>query len=115
MSSARHTFTAIELNPIESSPFSTLFAVVELACGEYGQESIKLLVDSMDNGDNIAWFEDPKKVLKLEVLRQKYPIKKTSREDNNSMQAIPFADQLQILMRRGFLKAKRDATLTHLR
>lgn len=72
------------------------------------------MVDKMDNGDSVEWFDDPKKILKLEVLRQKFPLRQSSKEDS-SMEAIPFWSQLSILMQRGYIKAKRDATLTHLR
>lgn len=87
---------------------------MELACGEYGTDKIKMMVDRMDNGDSVEWFDDPNKVLKLEVLRQKFPLRQCSKE-NSSMEAIPFWSQLSVLMHRGIIKAKRDATLTHLR
>ncbi|XP_031640929.1 ATP-binding cassette sub-family G member 1 [Contarinia nasturtii] len=88
--------------------------IVELACGEYGMDKIKTMVVSMDNGECIDWFTNPEKVYKLETLRQKYPIKQTSK-DNSSLEAVNSFRQLQILMRRGWIKTKRDATLTHLR
>lgn len=88
--------------------------VVELACGEYGIEKIKLMVESMDNGECIDWFKNPNKVLKLETLRQRYPIKQSSKDSGSLESTSPFR-QLQILMKRGWIKTKRDATLTHLR
>lgn len=88
--------------------------VVELACGEYGLDKIKTMVYSMDNGECIDWFKNPEKVYKLETLRQKYPIRQTSKE-NGSLESVNSIHQLQILMRRGWIKTKRDATLTHLR
>lgn len=72
------------------------------------------MVDSMDNGQRTEWFTDPSSVLKLETLRQKYPIRQDSK-NNGSMEATSSLNQLNILMRRGWIKAKRDATLTHLR
>lgn len=89
-------------------------AVVELACGEYGIDKIRMMVDSMDNGERIEWFADPSKVLKLESLRQKFPIRQNSK-NTGSVEATSSLNQLDILMRRGWIKAKRDATLTHLR
>lgn len=68
----------------------------------------------MDNGERTEWFADPNKVLKLESLRQKYPIRQNSK-NTGSMEAISQLSQLGILMRRGWIKTKRDATLTHLR
>lgn len=97
--------------------FSFIFlyvAVVELACGEYGIDKIRMMVDSMDNGERTEWFGDPSKVLKLESLRQKFPIRQNSK-NIGSMEATSSLNQLEILMRRGWIKAKRDATLTHLR
>lgn len=88
--------------------------VVELACGEYGLDKIKTMVESMDNGECIDWFSNPDRVHKLEALRQKYPIRQYSKEDG-SVESIDSFHQLRILLRRGWIKTKRDATLTHLR
>lgn len=88
--------------------------IVELACGEYGLDKIKTMVESMDNGECIDWFSNPDRVHKLEALRQKYPIRQNSKE-NGSLESIDSFHQLQILLRRGWIKTKRDATLTHLR
>lgn len=94
--------------------FSFYWIVVELACGEYGNDKIKTMVESMDNGECIDWFSHPEKVQKLEALRQKYPIRQNSKE-NGSFETTNSFHQLQILLRRGWIKTKRDATLTHLR
>lgn len=88
--------------------------IVELACGEYGSDKIKIMVDSMENGDCSEWFSDPSRILKLETLRQIHPIQKIKQEAE-LLEAIPPAHQLQVLMRRGWIKTKRDATSTHLR
>lgn len=85
-----------------------------MACGEYGLDKIKTMVESMDNGECIDWFSNPDRVHKLEALRQKYPIRQNSKE-NGSLESIDSFHQLQILLRRGWIKTKRDATLTHLR
>lgn len=77
-------------------------------------DKIKTMVESMDNGECIDWFTNPEKVYKLETLRQKYPIRQSSKE-NGSLESVNSFHQLQILMRRGWIKTKRDATLTHLR
>lgn len=77
-------------------------------------DKIKTMVESMDNGDCIDWFTNPEKVCKLEALRLKYPIRQSSK-DNGRMESVNSFHQLQILMRRGWIKTKRDATLTHLR
>lgn len=88
--------------------------VVELACGEYGMDKIKIMVESMENGDCIDFFSNPDKVHKLETLRQKFPLRQTSK-DNGPLESVNSFHQLQILMRRGWIKTRRDATLTHLR
>lgn len=72
------------------------------------------MVNSMENGDCSEWFSDPSKILKLETLRQINPIQKISNE-TDELEATPPIQQLKILMRRGWIKTKRDATLTHLR
>lgn len=92
----------------------TFCTVVELACGEYGVDKIKIMVNSMANGDCSEWFQDPSKILKLETLRQLNPLQKITKE-TESLEATSPIQQLKILMQRGWVKTKRDATLTHLR
>lgn len=89
------------------------FVVVELACGEYGLDKIKTMVASMDNGECIEWFKNPSKVLNLGMLRKQFPLKQMS--DDKSLEATPPLHQLSVLLHRGWIKTKRDATLTHLR
>lgn len=88
--------------------------IIELACGEYGNDKISLMVQSMENGECIKWLNDPSSIMKLEDLRKKFPLSTNSKE-NNALEATSAFNQLRILMRRGFLKTSRDTTLTHLR
>lgn len=88
--------------------------VIELACGEYGRDKIDIMVASMDNGECTNWFRDSTKILKLEDLRQMYPLSKNYKE-NGTLEATSSLNQLKILLKRGYMKGKRDATLTHLR
>uniref|UniRef100_A0A182MVP0 ABC transporter domain-containing protein n=1 Tax=Anopheles culicifacies TaxID=139723 RepID=A0A182MVP0_9DIPT len=88
--------------------------VIELACGEYGDDRIQRMVMEMGNGECTEWFTDKRKLLKLEQLRKKYPLKKII-EQNEDLMATSQLHQLQVLIKRGIIKAKRDATLTHLR
>uniref|UniRef100_A0A182RGB5 ATP-binding cassette n=1 Tax=Anopheles funestus TaxID=62324 RepID=A0A182RGB5_ANOFN len=88
--------------------------VIELACGEYGDDRIQRMVMEMGNGECTEWFTDKRKLLKLEQLRKKYPLKKII-EQNEDLMATSQMHQLQVLIKRGIIKAKRDATLTHLR
>lgn len=85
---------------------------IELASGEYGMDKVKTLCNSIENGESIAWFENPHKVMKLEQLRQKHPI---SDEKRTNFSEVSEFHQLKVLMRRGVIKGKRDQTLTHLR
>lgn len=73
------------------------------------------MVDGMSNGECMDWFADGTKVLKLEQLRQKYPISGPTREGDLGAQATSQWNQLKTLIRRGIIRGKRDTTLTHLR
>ncbi|CAO1378523.1 unnamed protein product [Diamesa serratosioi] len=84
---------------------------IELASGEYGMSKVKTMCDTIQNGECLNWFENPKKIMKMEALRQKYPIT-DERDKSNDIGQL---HQLKILLRRGIIKAKRDQTLTHLR
>lgn len=88
--------------------------IIELACGEYGDERIQRMVMEMGNGESTDWFSDKRKLLKLEQLRKKYPLKKII-EQSEDLTSTSQIHQLQVLIKRGIIKAKRDATLTHLR
>lgn len=85
---------------------------IELASAEYGMDKVKLLCNSIENGESLAWFENPNKVMKLEQLRQKHPI---SDDRRTNVDEVSEFHQLKVLLRRGVIKGKRDQTLTHLR
>jgi hypothetical protein len=68
--------------------------------------------ESISNGECINWFENPNRVLKLENLRQRHPICSEKGKTNATEGKLY---QIKILLRRGYLKLKRDMTLTHLR
>ncbi|XP_075224132.1 ATP-binding cassette sub-family G member 1 [Lycorma delicatula] len=90
--------------------------IIELACGEYGEDKINSLVIGTENGQCVRWFANgditssnnipaaPKKSLS-------FPLKKCT----GSLQATSQWNQIGILLRRGFIKIKRDQTLTHMR
>lgn len=88
--------------------------MIELASGEYGQDKINLMVEQMGNGECLDWFSDPSKVLKLEILRKKNPLNMESM-GSSSLHATSKTHQLGVLLKRSYIKAKRDATLTYLR
>lgn len=77
-------------------------------------DKIQTMVTEMGNGESTDWFSDRSKVLKLEQLRKKYPLKKVI-EQSEDLTATSQFHQLEVLIKRGIIKAKRDATLTHLR
>lgn len=73
------------------------------------------MVTGMSNGECMDWFADGTKVLKLEQLRQKYPIAQPQRDGDLGSQTTNQWNQLKTLLRRGIIRGKRDTTLTHLR
>lgn len=78
-------------------------------------DNVQLMVNGMGNGDCTDWFSDGTKVLRLEQLRQKYPIESAGRDSSFSSQPTNQWHQLKTLIRRGIIRGKRDTTLTHLR
>lgn len=70
------------------------------------------MVDKMQNGDSVEWFADGFVLERLEDLRAKNPI---TPKDSMSSVHVPFFRQLNILLERGWIKVKRDRTLTYLR
>lgn len=77
-------------------------------------DKIDVMVSSMQNGECTEWFRDSSKIMKLEELRQKYPLTKNFK-DSGALEATSSWNQLKILLKRGYIKGRRDATLTHLR
>uniref|UniRef100_A0A336M1M3 CSON010477 protein n=1 Tax=Culicoides sonorensis TaxID=179676 RepID=A0A336M1M3_CULSO len=88
--------------------------VIELASGEHGPDKIDIMVEHMANGECLDWFADPSRVQKLEVLRKKNPLNVESM-GSSSLHATSKSHQLKVLLRRSYIKAKRDTTLTYLR
>ncbi|ALC39044.1 CG5853 [Drosophila busckii] len=87
--------------------------IIELACGEYGFDKIDTLKAATENGNCLTWFNNPRAVLRSEALMRKYPIPK--RTKNVSLENTSLTNQCSVLLRRGYIKAKRDTTMTHLR
>lgn len=80
-------------------------SVIELACGEYGDDKIDGMVKATDNGKSLDWFNNPDRLRKELDDSQML----MSKENNTGMQATSSLNQLKILLKRGFLKARRDA------
>ncbi|XP_076247033.1 ATP-binding cassette sub-family G member 4 [Calliopsis andreniformis] len=90
--------------------------VIELACGEYGEDKIRLLISGSQNGQSLQWFKDPDVLLDAKGLRAVYPLKKNvDSNGKKGLQATSLVHQIKILMARGILMCRRDTTLTHLR
>ncbi|XP_072938807.1 ATP-binding cassette sub-family G member 1 [Epargyreus clarus] len=90
--------------------------VIELACGEYGEDKIDLLTTKAENGKALDWFEESDSIPTMEGLRKTYPLSALRElESGAGDEETPQSNQRSVLIRRGFLKAKRDPTLTHLR
>ncbi|KAH8260373.1 hypothetical protein KR026_010399 [Drosophila bipectinata] len=87
--------------------------IIELACGEYGFDKIDTLKSATENGSCLTWFNNPSSVLRAETLMRKFPIPKKSK--TRSLEDTSYTNQCSVLLRRGYIKAKRDTTMTHLR
>ncbi|KAH8393163.1 ATP-binding cassette sub-family G member 4 [Drosophila serrata] len=87
--------------------------IIELACGEYGYDKVDTLKGATENGSCLTWFDNPSSILRSEALMRKYPIPKRTKA--RSLEDTSFSNQCSVLMRRGYMKAKRDTTMTHLR
>ncbi|XP_073824320.1 ATP-binding cassette sub-family G member 4 [Musca autumnalis] len=87
--------------------------IIELACGEYGHDKVDTLKSATENGNCLTWFDHPEKILKSTDLMRKYPVAKKTK--TRSLEDTSYMNQLSVLMHRGYIKAKRDTTLTHLR
>lgn len=47
----------------------SISTVIELACGEYGEEQLKTLIIGSDNGRKEQWFENPQALKDAKALR----------------------------------------------
>lgn len=90
--------------------------VIELACGEYGEDKIETLVQGTQNGRSLKWFDNPSALLDAKALRATNPLKSDKKKgEKQGPQATSQWNQMKVLMKRGCIKVKRDSTLTHLR
>ncbi|XP_024879372.1 ATP-binding cassette sub-family G member 4 [Temnothorax curvispinosus] len=87
--------------------------IIELACGEYGDDKIDSLIMGSQNGRSLQWFDNPEALRDAKSLRAAHPLKKV--RNDNSLHATNLVHQIKILLRRGYIMCKRDTTLTHLR
>lgn len=90
--------------------------VIELACAEYGEDKIDTMVKESENGTNLSFFSNPKALPDLKTLRARNPISKHMEKDSkHGMQETSEYNQLKVLLHRGYVRAKRDQTLTYMR
>ncbi|XP_014360791.2 ATP-binding cassette sub-family G member 1 [Papilio machaon] len=90
--------------------------IIELACGEYGEDKIEYLTNKAENGRDLSWFEEPEGIPSMEALRKQYPLSVLKEQDSGpAAEETSQSNQTSVLIKRGFMKAKRDSTMTHLR
>ncbi|XP_012280877.1 ATP-binding cassette sub-family G member 1 [Orussus abietinus] len=89
--------------------------VIELACGEYGEDKISTLVTGTQNGKSVQWFSNSVALMDPKSLRAKHPLNDSKIGERRSLQATSPLHQLRVLLKRGYIKCKRDSTMTHLR
>ncbi|EZA54901.1 hypothetical protein DMN91_009473 [Ooceraea biroi] len=90
--------------------------IIELACGEYGEDKVDILKNGSQNGRNLQWFDNPEALRDAKTLRAVHPLKDSHiMQKNSGIHATNFIHQIKVLLRRGLIMCKRDTTLTHLR
>ncbi|XP_021201259.3 ATP-binding cassette sub-family G member 1 [Helicoverpa armigera] len=90
--------------------------IIELSCGEYGQDKIDLMANKSENGRALDWLDDHQNIPTMEGLRKLLPLSVLrDTEPTGGDEETSQSNQLRVLIKRGFMKAKRDATMTHLR
>lgn len=85
--------------------------MIELSCGEYGDDKVDIMVKATQNGGSLAYFDRPDLLPCLETLREKNGLDNDddALKDNDKLEDTSAFNQLKVLLRRGFLKAKRDS------
>lgn len=89
--------------------------IIEIASGEYGEDKIGILVNGIDNGKNLQWFRNSRIMCDVEFKEPEDDKQIQKRIAKQQKQMTPAYYQLSVLLRRGFIKLKRDSTLTHMR
>ncbi|XP_043485749.1 ATP-binding cassette sub-family G member 1 [Polistes fuscatus] len=90
--------------------------MIELACGDYGDDKLTILINNSENGRNLQWFENYQALKDAKTLRALHPLKELKMLDKTTkLQITPLNNQIYTLMKRGLLMYKRDVTLIYLR
>ncbi|XP_026828105.1 ATP-binding cassette sub-family G member 4 [Ooceraea biroi] len=90
--------------------------IIELACGDHGEDKIDILKTGSQNGSkNFQSFDNPEAPRDDESLTELYSLKNSHMKKNGDLHATNFLHQIKVLLRRGFIMSKRNTTLTHMR
>ncbi|RLU21122.1 hypothetical protein DMN91_005495 [Ooceraea biroi] len=96
--------------------------VIELACGDHGEDKIDILKTGSQNGSkNFQSFDNPEAPRDDESLTELYSLKNSHMKKNGDLHATNFLHQIKVLLRRRFIMSKQNTacftrfTLTHMR
>jgi len=88
--------------------------VMEIACEEYGKDIVEQMVRKMDNGRSLVYFNNAEQLPPLSVLKDRVSYEFMDDEEDG-LEVTSQWNQLRVLLRRGWIKMKRDETLTYMR
>lgn len=100
------------LCPVYHSPADF---IIEIASGEHGKDRIDILSKGINNGRSLQWFRDSNVQLDENFVEENDGNKVLGQRIKINKQMTPAYYQLLILLKRGYIKLKRDKTLTHMR
>ncbi|XP_018573015.1 ATP-binding cassette sub-family G member 1 [Anoplophora glabripennis] len=85
--------------------------VIELACGEYGNDKIEEMIKATGNGRSLTYFNESDNLQNVKFFKGE----SDTHSSEEALLATSQYNQLKVLLRRGFIKSGRDQTLTYLR
>ncbi|KAK9869922.1 hypothetical protein WA026_006019 [Henosepilachna vigintioctopunctata] len=88
--------------------------VIEVACGEYGEEVVHKMLQLMEKGKSLTYVNGAELLPELNVLKER-AIEESNNDDDENLQVTSQWNQLKVLLRRSWYKMKRDRTLTYMR
>ncbi|KAL1122264.1 hypothetical protein AAG570_003669 [Ranatra chinensis] len=91
--------------------------VIDLACGEYGEDKFNKMVKATQNGRSVAWFKDAEKLPPVTHVQVSHrsPRLPGKIKCSSSLQETSQMNQLSVIVGRGIKKVQRDTTLTYMR
>lgn len=67
------------------------------------------MTNKAENGKALQWFDNWESIATMEALRKQYPLSVMKEQDSgSSIEETSQSNQRSVLIKRGFLKAKRD-------